>query len=416
VGVTSDDTPGYARLRRRRNLVLGIAIVALLAAAGGLLLSTTIKSPAQVAAETRPPGLTRLTAPVERRVISVSVLAQGVVGAPPEVSQPSAGAGGGGQGDAQPIVTRIFRHPGSTLRPGAVVLEVAGQPVFVFQGSEPAYRSLMPGESGKDVAELQAALGSLGYSLGADTSGVFGAGTSGAVAAYYQAIGYTAPPAPPTAGAKRNPGVMIPLSNVMFIPRFPARVVKLGAPVGQVASGSLLTVSMGTPSIHGQLNPGNATLVRPGMPVTITNPVTQQAIGGSVKSVGSTPSSTGSIIGGLYVPMRITPDQPLPESMVGQNVNLAISAAGSNGPVLAVPEAAVFAHADGRIYVAKVTGPNSQVDVPVRIGITGDGLVQVTPTGGATLRAGDLVVTGQNYITTLPGGAPGGAPGAGGPG
>jgi Putative peptidoglycan binding domain len=408
VDVRPDDTPGYARLRRRRNVVLGIAIVAVLAAAGGLLLSTTIKSPAQVAAQTRPPGLTRLTAPVQRRVISVSVLAQGVVAAPPEVSQASAGAGGGAQGAAQPIVTRIFRHPGSPLQPGAVVLEVAGQPVFVFRGSEPAYRPLMPGESGQDVAELQAALGSLGYSLGADTSGVFGAGTSSAVAAYYQAIGYTAPPAPPAAGAKRSAGVMVPLSSIMFIPRFPARVVKLGAPVGQVASGSLLTVSMGTPSIHGQLNPGNATLVRPGMRVTITNPVTQQAIGGSVTAVGSTPTSTGSIIGGLYLPVRIKPDQPLPESMVGQNVNLAISAAGSDGPVLAVPEAAVFAHADGRIYVAKVTSPNSQVDVPVRVGITGDGLVQVTPAGRVTLRAGDLVVTGQNYVATVPGGAPGG--------
>jgi hypothetical protein len=248
---------------------------------------------------------------------------------------------------------------------------------------------------------------------------VYGAGTSSAVAAYYQAIGYTAPPAPAAAGAKRSPGVMVPLSSVMFIPRFPARVVKLGAPVGQVASGSLLTVSMGTPSIHGQLNPGNATLVRPGMRVVITNPVTQQTIAGSVKSVGSTPTSTGSIIGGLYVPMKITPGQPLPESMVGQNVNLAINAAGSDGPVLAVPEAAVFAHADGKIYVAKVTGKNSQVDVPVRVWITGDGLVQVTPTGRVTLKAGDLVVTGQNYVATVPGGARGGPappPGAGGPG
>jgi peptidoglycan hydrolase-like protein with peptidoglycan-binding domain len=408
VGVTPDDTPGYARLRRRRNLVLGIAIAALLAAAGGLLLSTTIKSPAQVAAETKPPAVTRLTAPVQLRVISVSVLAQGVVAAPPEVSQPSAGtAGGTGQGDVQPIVTRIYRHPGSTLQPGAVVLEVAGQPVFVLKGSEPAYRSLMPGESGKDVAELQAALGSLGYLAGADASGVFGAGTSAAVAAYYQAIGYTAPAAPPVAGAKRSHGVMVPLSDIMFVPRFPARVVKLGAPVGHVASGSLLTVSMGSPTIQGQLNPANGALVRRGMRVTITNPVTQQTTGGSVRSVGSTPGSKGSIIGGLYLPMRIKPDQPLPASMVGQDVSLAITAAGSGGPVLAVPEAAVFAHADGRIYVAKVTGPDSQVDVPVRVGITGDGWVQVTPASRATLRAGDSVVTGENYLTSPTGAAPG---------
>jgi hypothetical protein len=36
--------------------------------------------------------------------------------------------------------------------------------------------------------------------------------------------------------------------------------------------------------------------------------------------------------------------------------------------------------------------------VPVRTGLTGDGLVQITPVGGGTLAAGNAVLTGQNYL------------------
>ena len=87
-------------------------------------------------------------------------------------------AAAAGNQNVQPIVTRIFRHRGSTVGQGSVLLEVAGQPFFVLQGTVPAYRNLEPGETGPDVAELQDDLESLGYSTGADASGSFGRGTS----------------------------------------------------------------------------------------------------------------------------------------------------------------------------------------------------------------------------------------------
>src|SRR5450755_1417614 len=89
-GYEADQTPGYTRLRRRRIILLAVVIVALIGAVGGLLVSTTIKSPADLAAQTRPPGLTQLTATVHRQVISSTVLAQGVVSQPAEVSGPAA--------------------------------------------------------------------------------------------------------------------------------------------------------------------------------------------------------------------------------------------------------------------------------------------------------------------------------------
>jgi len=64
-----------------------------------------------------------------------------------------------------------------------------------------------------------------------------------------------------------------------------------------------------------------------------------------------------------------------------------------------VPEAAVFARADGRLYVTRVTGTGAGagVQVPVRILVTGNGLVGVAPADGGTLAAGDRVAIGAGY-------------------
>src|SRR5262249_56501483 len=165
------------------------------------------------------------------------------------------------------VVTKISKPPGSFVAPGTVIIEVAGQPFFVFHGAVPAYRDMASGESGSDIAQLQASLEGLGFSIWADPSGVYGRGTAAAVAAFYHSLGYTAPTV--RGGPKADRGAEVPLSEIMFVPRFPARVVKLGGKVGSVVSGSLVTLSLGSPAIKGQLNPAYGSLVRPGTPVTI---------------------------------------------------------------------------------------------------------------------------------------------------
>src|SRR5262250_751170 len=165
-----EDKPGYGRLRRRRVILLAVIGLAVLASLGGLLISTTIKSPAQQAAETRPPGLTRLTAPVQDTIIRNTVQANGLITKPPQISSLSSGGGGaGGTGNAQQVVTKIFHPPGSFVAPGNAIIEVAGRPFFVFAGKVPAYRYMARGESGSDIAQLQAGLESLGFSIGGDT-------------------------------------------------------------------------------------------------------------------------------------------------------------------------------------------------------------------------------------------------------
>ena len=71
--------------------------------------------------------------------------------------------------------------------------------------------------------------------------------------------------------------------------------------------------------------------------------------------------------GGVYLPAMIRTGRPLPLSMIGQDVSLSIAAARSDGPVLAVPEAAVFARADGRLYVTKLTGTGTGAGVQVPV-------------------------------------------------
>ena len=393
--------PGYGRLRRRRIILLAVIGVAVIASIGGLLISTTIKSPAQQAAETKAPGLTRLTAPVQDTVIRNTVQADGLITKPPQISSLSGGGGGGGGGggNAQQVVTKIFYPPGSFVAPGNVIIEVAGRPFFVFQGTVPAYRDMAPGESGSDIAQLQAGLESLGFSVGGDTSGVYGPGTSAAVAAFYQSLGYPAPAAP--SGSKGHRRAEVPLSEIMFVPRFPAQVVKLGGHVGSVVSDSLVTLSLGSPSIHGQLNPAFGPLVRPGMRVTITTQGSPATVHGTIASVGRKAQTSKSISGGLYYPMHIKLRKPLPPSMgPGQNVILSIRAAQSSGPMLAVPEAALFGGQDGKDYVSKVTGPNTATRVPVTVVTEGDGLVGIRPDPAGALKPGDQVVTGQNYLTS----------------
>ena len=409
-----DDGHGDGRLRRRRIILLGVVVLVVIAAVSGVLVSTQIKSPAEQAAQAKPPPLTQLTATVQRTVLTATVLGQAAVGAPKEYSPSTVGsAGGGGGGSAgqnvQSIVTRVFARKGSYIGQGTVMFEVAGQPFFLLQGSVPAYRSLQPGESGQDVTQLQDDLEVMGYSVGGDTLGDFGPGTAAAVSTFYQSIGYQAQKI--TGGPKASRGAYIPLSEYAFVPRLPARVVSLGAVVGKTI-GSGPTLALGNPVIKGQLNPSDAKLVRPGMRVTITEPGTGATVAGRVTSVSNSTASKASISGGLYVAVGVKAKRPLPMSLVGQDVSLTITSARSAGRVLAVPEAAVYAGADGGTYVTKLAG-KSKVKVPVRIGMSGSGLLQVTPRQPGTLTAGDQVVTGTNFFAGPATGGVGPARGSG---
>ena len=91
-------------MNRRTKLLAIIAAVAVGSTAVGWVAGQRIKSPADIAAETAPPEPSLITVPVERRVLSSTVITRGTVGFDEQteirVSASSAG-------DSNPIVTRL---------------------------------------------------------------------------------------------------------------------------------------------------------------------------------------------------------------------------------------------------------------------------------------------------------------------
>ncbi|WP_063744806.1 peptidoglycan-binding protein [Embleya scabrispora] len=476
---------------RRRRALVGLVVIALILTCGGLLAARFVKSPGEKAAEAKAPAPSVISAVVERRVLTDTVVLRGTVTAGQTVvvaPQVSLAGGKDGAGATKPVVTGVRVKAGDVLAAGQVLLEVSGRPVFVLPGDLPVYRDLRPGGEGRDVEQLQVALVRLGYKVGADKAGTYGAGTKAAVAAFYRATGYDAPTAggedavraaedrvtgaeralaqardaaraggassggsapggstpPPTGGAadgsraaaqqvryasedltrakdalaglKARSGAMVPAGEVVFLSRFPARVDAVQAVVGGEVKDKALTVSAGDLVVKGQLAAHEKGLVRPGLKVRILAELAGIEAAGEVRSVADAPetedtaaqgaggASAPMAAGGRGYPVIVAPATALDPKLAGQDVRLTVEAASSGGPVLVVPVSAVSAGADGRTVVTVLEPGGVQRRVEVRPGTSGDGYVEVAPTGAGALAAGDRVVVGANRRDTTPGG------------
>ncbi|MGW8353971.1 peptidoglycan-binding protein [Streptomyces wedmorensis] len=172
------------RTRRRWLALIAAGAVALTGAGFGA--SLLIKSPAQAAADSRPPAPSVITAPVEYRTLASSMIIRGTVVAGQSVEITPGGAPEGGS----PTVSKLPLKAGDQVRAGRLLVEVSGRPVIALQGTVPLYRDLKPGAQGSDVGRLQDALQRLGHSTSPDNRGRFGEGTKAAVTALYDALGY----------------------------------------------------------------------------------------------------------------------------------------------------------------------------------------------------------------------------------
>ncbi|MER7478491.1 peptidoglycan-binding protein [Streptomyces sp. NPDC126510] len=437
-------------LTRRRRSLTALAAGSVVLVGAALWTSAYVKSPAQAAAEARPPAPDVLTAPVERRVLADTVVTRGTVSASQMVD--IAPAGTAAEDVARPVVTKVMVRSGQTFRGGRVLVEVSGRPVFALRGELPVYRDLKPGSRGDDVRQLQKALRDLGHGTGADTAGTYGPGTKQAVAALYAAIGYE----PVTAGGGKDgadplkgardevksaqraldqllgdkadadeiryaredlteaktalaeaeavSGPMVPASEVVFLSGFPARVDSMTAKVGTAAGEKLATVSAGRLVVTGFLGAQEKDLVRPGQKVEVLSEVYGQELTGTVGTVADTPTvpeadgggdgAAAAAPAGQGYAVTVKPDSALPARLAGQDVRLTVEAGSSDGKVLVVPVSALSAGADARTTVTVLDGSGERRRVEVRPGTSGDGYTAVTPVGGARLAAGDKVVVG----------------------
>ncbi len=175
--------------RRRRRQGLLVIGVALASAATGILVGTRIKSPADEAAGRLPPAASRITVPIERRVLSSSLVLSGEV----RYNEPTpirlGGSVGVEEGETQ-VITAV-PEVGQSINEGDLLFEVTSRPVFVLQGELPMYRRLATGSQGPDVLQLETALERLGFAPGqVDT--VFDAATAAAITEFYTQSGYEA--------------------------------------------------------------------------------------------------------------------------------------------------------------------------------------------------------------------------------
>ena len=385
------------------------------------------------------------TAKVVSQILTSSVQMRGVVypatqydvyPSAPEADTAATGTGSAASGTAvgggspgAVYISRLGGAAGKTISNREQLAEIDGEPLFALAGRVPAWRDITPGESGPDVAELQRALASLGYYQGGDTPGFLGTATQDAVSAYYEHLGYT----PPAAGG-------VPMTDVIFMPSLPAKVIAVNGAKGQQPGQPFLELAgRGSLALTGELPPAYAAQVKPGLKVKIFDEVTGIRAAGTIAGVGTattiTPigtivnvgggaasassagsagsGSTGSSPAGSgsagaagpgnsgsaanpgatpFIPLTVSPSSPLPAALNGVNVLVTVATGRTEGPVPTVPVAAIVTTGSGTSYVTVAGAGGKQTQVAVTPGISENGYVQVTPVRAGRLAAGDSVV------------------------
>jgi hypothetical protein len=380
---------------RKRWVLAGLAVLAAIAATGGLVVMSNPKQ--ATSAEQEPPAN---TVKVEKRTLSAMLSLDGTL-------TYRAGADGSPYSvidQAQGTYTKLPQI-GQVISQGQVLYRVDDSPVILLNGSTPAYRSLSAGATGVDVAELNADLVALSYATSnqlSPTSSYFGSATTTAVEKLQAALGITQ-------------NGTLSLGQAVFEPT----AVRVSALSAQLGGGTQTgqTVMQGSSTsrqVQVSLDASQQTDVAVGDKVTITLP-NNQATPGVVSSVGtvatcpagsgsggSSPSSAGpgtdtcsSGSSGISttpaITVDITPSDPTATGTWDQApVQVTITTA-SVPSALVVPVTALLAQS-GRGYAVEVVDPGGTHDlVPVSLELfdDADGLVQVI---GSELAAGQKVV------------------------
>jgi hypothetical protein len=381
-------------VRRKRWVLAAAVVLAAVTVTGGVVVMSDPKQPA-LAAQQAPPH----TAQVEKRTLSAMVSQAGNLtyrarsdGSPYSVINQARGA-----------YTKL-PAVGQVIFQGHVLYRVNDSPVVLLHGSTPAYRTLSAGESGPDVAELNADLVALGYATRAQlspTSASFGSATTTAVEKLQAALGVT------------QNGTLV-LGRAVFEPTA-VRVTSVSPqPGGSAQIGeTVMQATSTTRQVQVALSASQQTDVAVGDKVIITLPNNQTTPGvvSSVGTVATCPSSSGSSgsssnsaapgpdscsSGGSgsstpTITVGVTPSHPAATGKWDQApVRIGITTARVSN-VLVVPVTALLAQSGGG-YAVEVVGAGASNHLePVSLGLfdDGEGLVQVTASG---LAAGQEVV------------------------
>jgi hypothetical protein len=375
---------------RKTWVLAGAAFVALALAIGSVVV-VSVGKPANSAVQEPAPN----TMKVEKRELSAMVSLGGTLTyqAAPDGSPYSV------INQAQGTYTEL-PVPGQVISQGQVLYRVNESPVVLLYGSIPAYRTLSPGASGADVAELNADLIALGYATTTQlsaTSTFFGSATSAAVERLQASLGVTL-------------NGTLSLGQAVFEPTA-VRVTSLSAQLGgsTLSGQTVLQGSSTTRQVQVAVDASQQTDVAVGDTVTITLPNNQTTSGvvSSVGTVAACPSSSGSSgsngsssssptpgtdtcpsvsSGGSTSPtvtVVVSPSDPAATGTWDQ-APVQVTVTTSTVPrALVVPVTALLAQSGGGYAVEVVDPQGAHHLVSVSLGLfdDADGLVQVTGSG-----------------------------------
>ncbi len=166
-------------------VLVGVAVLALIA---GFVVGSFLKSPDDIASQSAPPPVGLITAAIEARQLTSTVIERADV----EFGDPVTVNAAAPAGADTAVVTGRVPKVDATVSAGTVLLEVSGRPIIVLPGRFPAYRTIGPGSVGPDVKQLRNALKKLGYSAG-NGGQTYDAALASAVGKLYKKAGYPAP-------------------------------------------------------------------------------------------------------------------------------------------------------------------------------------------------------------------------------
>lgn len=290
------------------------------------------------------------------------------------------------------VVTSV--HAEREVADGDVLYTVGRTPVVAVEGTEPFWRDLGPGASGRDVAQLTRMLRSAGQDLA--QSSRWDASTTSAVRAWQKKLGAE------VTGT-------VPLGHLVAVPTLPTSVV-LDDDVlwpGAVLRGgeTVASVSAGDPRFTLEVSQSQAGMIPVGTKVLVhgDDDEWEALVAESVPLESSVALRLTASDGGLVCGEDCAAMPAGDKLSYLSDVRIVEPA---KGPV--VPVAAIATRADGTTWVTVVAGGTPR-DVQVEIQTVAQGLAVVT---GVTAGDSVKVFGGSGTATPAPGGSTGPAEGA----
>lgn len=361
--------------RRRRSVVVALVIVvtALASAGAAWWFSSQVWSPADIAAESKPPAPSIITHPIDRREIHATFVTRGTVarGNTYEIELLANPAPDG----ALPMVTWIAPL-GTSIAEGDIVVVVAGRPVIALEGSLPLYRNLASGDIGDDVRQLEGALQRLGLFDGTpDTR--FDWTTERAVRQLYRSVGHTHPE-------------QVLVAELLFLPELPKTVVDQSAELGRLLAGPVLSLSSEQLHVLLDLPAEVASRLTVGQLVEVDDAVSGVSTWGQIESI-----EFGHDVSVGFASVRVSLESDV-DALAGVSVRVRLTTEASEGLVLVVPAVAVVTTSTGETRVEVVGTDGSVRSAAVEVGVSADGFVEIRSVDG-DLMEGDLVSVGTGF-------------------